>query len=540
MPEFFTCQFNSGFCVERCEHDTIDYCSDEYSTRCRQFNRAISCFPETTSNCTLTQWEEWSRCSNLVDLSQGRQIRSRSTTTTKCDLEEFNFNQKRFCKFENKSAAAAGIWGMWNLWESWTGPESNPGYSENGLWPNIRRTRNCFCQNCPEWCHGKGEECNSPWYEGNGMECFDIDECNSGSDDLASDAGLVDALHNCHLNATCANIPGNFTCTCNIGFAGDGVYCQDVDECEVNYNNECHINAECINTIGSYDCKCNHGYKDKSWHTTAGYNCVDINECASVDLNDCDEKADCVNLIGEYECNCKTGYDGSGYSGDCSDVDECTDSYSNSCHVKATCDNTVGSYVCKCVTGYSGSGQQCSDINECTTKHAKFKHNCHDYASCINYAGSFECKCKTGFDGNGEECIDINECNQSACSNCSHCKYDTCNNNPGSYSCGCMDGYQWSGSGCVDTNECALPSSQHQCQHSCSNYLGGYSCVCNAGYTLSGKGTCSDIDECHSSPCHSNAQCSNLVGSYQCQCKNGYYGNGFECTECKYQDEPIS
>ena len=31
---------------------------------------------------------------------------------------------------------------------------------------------------------------------------------------------------NCAENATCMNIPGNFSCTCNEGYTGDGTSCE--------------------------------------------------------------------------------------------------------------------------------------------------------------------------------------------------------------------------------------------------------------------------------------------------------------------------
>jgi hypothetical protein len=47
--------------------------------------------------------------------------------------------------------------------------------------------------------------------------CPDIDECAAGVD-------------NCDTNAACANTPGSFTCTCDQGYAGDGVTC--MSECD--------------------------------------------------------------------------------------------------------------------------------------------------------------------------------------------------------------------------------------------------------------------------------------------------------------------
>ena len=41
---------------------------------------------------------------------------------------------------------------------------------------------------------------------------IDIDECETGTD-------------NCDIDATCTNIAGNFSCTCNQGYHGDGVSC---------------------------------------------------------------------------------------------------------------------------------------------------------------------------------------------------------------------------------------------------------------------------------------------------------------------------
>ena len=41
----------------------------------------------------------------------------------------------------------------------------------------------------------------------------DVDECSR-------------SLDNCHVNASCQNNVGSFTCACNVGHEGDGINCQ--------------------------------------------------------------------------------------------------------------------------------------------------------------------------------------------------------------------------------------------------------------------------------------------------------------------------
>ena len=40
----------------------------------------------------------------------------------------------------------------------------------------------------------------------------------------------------------------------------------------------------------------------------------------------------------------------------------------------------------------------------------------------------------------------------------------------------------------------------------------------------------SDIDECISNPCKTNAECKDGINSYSCECKEGYSGNGTKFT----------
>lgn len=40
--------------------------------------------------------------------------------------------------------------------------------------------------------------------------------------------------------------PGNATCICNEGWAGDGQACVEIDNCLLNNRGGCHYNADCI------------------------------------------------------------------------------------------------------------------------------------------------------------------------------------------------------------------------------------------------------------------------------------------------------
>ena len=130
--------------------------------------------------------------------------------------------------------------------------------------------------------------------------CTDDDECDLGTD-------------NCDINATCDNIPGSFTCTCNSGYSGDGETCTDDDECDLGTDN-CDINATCANTPGSFTCTCNSGYSGD------GVTCTDDDEC-DLGTDNCDINAACDNTPGSFTCLCNTGYSGDGVT--CTDEDEC-------------------------------------------------------------------------------------------------------------------------------------------------------------------------------------------------------------------------
>uniref|UniRef100_A0AC35FA40 EGF-like domain-containing protein n=1 Tax=Panagrolaimus sp. PS1159 TaxID=55785 RepID=A0AC35FA40_9BILA len=72
--------------------------------------------------------------------------------------------------------------------------------------------------------------------------CIDVNEC---------------AEKPCHPGAECINLPGGFKCSsCPIGLQGNGINCYDIDECREEMSNDCSKNpkVQCLNTWGSYHC----------------------------------------------------------------------------------------------------------------------------------------------------------------------------------------------------------------------------------------------------------------------------------------------
>jgi cysteine-rich repeat protein len=323
-------------------------------------------------------------------------------------------------------------------------------------------------EDCDDGNTAKGDGCGADCLIESGFTCtgqpstcVDVDECLTNAD-------------NCDANAACVNIPGSFLCSCNPGYAGDGVTCADVDECAQNTDN-CDANAACANSPGSFSCACNPGF------TGDGLACADVDECAQ-NTDNCDVNAVCANAPGSFSCACNPGYAGSGVT--CADVDECAQNTDN-CSANAACSNSPGSFSCACNAGFTGNGVMCADIDEC----AQNTDNCSANAACSNAPGSFSCACNPGYTGNGVMCSDVDEC-ALGFDNCD--ANAACSNAPGSFSCACNAGYMGNGVSCADIDECAIGTDNCAVNATCTNTPGAFSCACNPpsmgnGVTCSGS-----------------------------------------------------
>ncbi|XP_052065558.1 uncharacterized protein LOC127705275 [Mytilus californianus] len=183
----------------------------------------------------------------------------------------------------------------------------------------------------------------------------------------------------CYLEELCYNMDGSFDClSCPDGYEGNGVTCNDIDECYV--GSPCWNTSACINTEPGYQCRaCPHGYTGTyedglAWNNTRRifqlYNyhhdplyyqtCFDIDECA-VNHGGCDSNSYCHNTPGSFYCGfCKEGYVGSSRTG-CMLADFCLSGV-HTCDSNAVCYFTgPEEYKCQCKTGWAGNGYICGE-----------------------------------------------------------------------------------------------------------------------------------------------------------------------------------
>lgn len=142
----------------------------------------------------------------------------------------------------------------------------------------LSRTHNCsqyaLCENTEgsyqcECFHG---------FEGDGFTCQDIDECERDTHDCILPRTCNNTVGgftcvcgmdgSCDDNAYCAQVENVTSCFCNIGYEGTGMECTDIDECEE--SPQCDVHATCVNTEGSYRCVCNDHYDGDGFECSSG------------------------------------------------------------------------------------------------------------------------------------------------------------------------------------------------------------------------------------------------------------------------------
>ncbi|XP_069824099.1 signal peptide, CUB and EGF-like domain-containing protein 1 isoform X1 [Dendropsophus ebraccatus] len=400
----------------------------------------------------------------------------------------------------------------------------------------------------------------------------DSDECAEGTDD-------------CHIDAICQNTPKSYKCICKPGYKGEGKQCEDIDECDNDYNGGCV--HECINIPGNYRCTCYDGFM----LAHDGHNCLDVDEC--LDNNGGCQQI-CVNTMGSYECQCKDGFflsdnqhtcihrsnEGMNCMNkdhDCAHICRETPKVGVACECRPgfelaknqrdctltcnygnggcqhTCDDTETGPVCGCHQKYAlhSDGRTCIEKDEAAIERSEYNstsvtdvdkrvkrrllmetcavNNGGCDRTCKDTATGVRCSCPVGFTLQPDQktCKDIDEClvNNGGCDH-------FCRNTVGSFECSCQKGYKLltDERTCQDIDECSF---ERTCDHICINYPGSFECLCHKGYTLYGLTHCGDIDECSINNGSCDAGCINTLGSYDCSCPPGkkLHWNKRDCIE---------
>ncbi|XP_061527718.1 thrombospondin-4a [Phycodurus eques] len=163
------------------------------------------------------------------------------------------------------------------------------------------------------------------------------------------------------------SLTGGYQCApCPDGYGGDGVHCDDIDECQFN---PCFPGVRCENTAPGFRCgKCPLGYDGPqingvgvSYAQSNKQVCEDIDECLSPpDNGGCTANSHCYNTIGSFRCgDCKNGFRGDQASG-CQGTRLCPNGQPNPCDANAECVvQRDGSISCVCGVGWAGNGYNC-------------------------------------------------------------------------------------------------------------------------------------------------------------------------------------
>uniref|UniRef100_A0A669BVJ4 Signal peptide, CUB and EGF-like domain-containing protein 2 n=1 Tax=Oreochromis niloticus TaxID=8128 RepID=A0A669BVJ4_ORENI len=386
----------------------------------------------------------------------------------------------------------------------------------------------------------------------------------------------------CHIDAICQTTQDSYKCTCKAGFKGDGKQCEDIDECDLEYNGGCV--HECNNTPGNYRCTCYDGF-----HLAHdGHNCLDVDECQ---FNNGGCQHTCVNTMGSYECRCKEGFFLSDNQHTCihRSVEglNCMNKEHGCAHI---CKETSkGGVACECRPGFELAKNQRDCILTCNHGNGGCQHTCEDTengsicrchsrytlqpdrSSCVGKQsldhnttsftevdkrvkrrllmetcavnnGGCDCTCKDTSTGvrcscpvgftlqpDGKTCKDIDECEVNN-GGCDH----SCKNTIGSFECNCRKGFKLltDERTCQDIDECFF---ERTCDHTCVNSPGGFQCLCNKGYTMYGLAHCGDINECSVNNGGCEHGCENTVGGFECFCRPGYklHWNKKDCIEAE-------
>ncbi|XP_078597318.1 63 kDa sperm flagellar membrane protein-like isoform X2 [Branchiostoma floridae x Branchiostoma japonicum] len=211
----------------------------------------------------------------------------------------------------------------------------------------------------------------------------------------------------CHLHASCN--PEARTCVCVPGWVGNGVHCQDFDECTIV---SCGVHQRCVNTPGSHVCECIPGYMEVNGSCQAVHAYYStfrlLNRSFSAALQDT-ESPEYIDLVAEVVSTLESLYRRTSLDGDFLSVtiiafrpggvlvDHVINIRDTADFSPAMTSDEVRALVGKAngtALGIDVDQIVITDYDECSEPE---KTDCSPHAACLNTDGSFSCSCIMGY-----------------------------------------------------------------------------------------------------------------------------------------------
>ncbi|XP_035676239.1 fibrillin-1-like [Branchiostoma floridae] len=211
----------------------------------------------------------------------------------------------------------------------------------------------------------------------------------------------------CHLHADC-NLEAR-RCVCEPGWVGDGVHCQDFDECTIV---SCGVHQRCVNTPGSHVCECMPGYIEVDGGCQAVHAYYStyrlLARSFSAALQD-PESLEYIDLVAEVVNTLESLYRRTSLAGDFFSVtiiafrpgsvlvDHVINIRAFADFSSAMTSEEVRVLVEKAngtVLGIDVDQIVITDHDECSEPE---KTDCSPHAACLNTVGSFSCSCIMGY-----------------------------------------------------------------------------------------------------------------------------------------------